>query len=105
MPEISFPADEAQERGPADARLLDRQDDARALVTARSRRDLLCRSDEHLVAAGDGLPLRGTQNATGCLLHASLNRALPKGVRKLRAFQTATPHVRRRLHSRDLRRS
>jgi hypothetical protein len=28
-------------------------------VTGRLREDLLCHTDEHLVASGDGLPLRG----------------------------------------------
>jgi hypothetical protein len=49
------------EAPPADPRLLDRRDDAGALVTGRFRGDLLCRSDEHLVSAGDGLPLRGNR--------------------------------------------
>jgi hypothetical protein len=47
-------AHETQKRRPAYPRLLDRRDDAKALMTGRSRKDLLCRSDEHLVAAGDG---------------------------------------------------
>jgi hypothetical protein len=36
----------------------------RELVTSRSGRDLLCRSDEHFVASGDGLPLRGKRART-----------------------------------------
>ena len=32
-------------------------------MIGRSGGDLLCRSDEHLVAGGDGLPLRGIRDA------------------------------------------
>jgi hypothetical protein len=53
--------DETQKRRPADPRLPDRREDAAALVIGRARRDLHCRADEHLVAARDGLPLRGTE--------------------------------------------
>jgi hypothetical protein len=56
-----FASDETQKSRLADPRLLGRPDDAGALVTSRSRGDLLCRSDEHFVAAGDGLPLRETR--------------------------------------------
>ncbi|MGZ6635833.1 MAG: hypothetical protein ACXVII_23235 [Solirubrobacteraceae bacterium] len=57
--------DETQKRRPADLLLPDRLEDAAALVIGRARGDLLCRSDEHLVAARDGLPLRGQQGARG----------------------------------------
>lgn len=47
--------DETQKRRPTDPRrLLDRRDDAGTLETGCSRGDLLCRSDEHLLSAGDG---------------------------------------------------
>ena len=47
------PMDETQKRRPADPRLPDRREDAAALVIGRARGDLLCRPDEHLVAACD----------------------------------------------------
>jgi len=50
--------DETQKSRLADPRLLGARDDAGALVTSRSRGDLLRRFDEHLVAAGHGLALR-----------------------------------------------
>ena len=52
-------SDEAQKSRLGDPRLLSRPDDAGPPVTSRSREDLLCRSDEHFIAAGDALPLRG----------------------------------------------
>jgi hypothetical protein len=60
-----FASDETQKSRLADPRLLGRPDDAGALVTSRSRGDLRCRSDEHYVAAGDGLPLRGSRGRRG----------------------------------------
>jgi hypothetical protein len=56
--ELAPALDETEKRHPADPRLPDRREDAAALVIGRARGDLLCRSDEHLVAARDGLPFR-----------------------------------------------
>ncbi len=64
-----FASDETQKSRLADPRLLGRPDDAGALVTSHSRGDLLCRSDEHFVAAGDGLPLGGTQGSSQMPIH------------------------------------
>src|ERR1017187_6314580 len=74
------------EAPPADPRLLDRRDDAGALVTGRFRGDILCRSDEHLVSAGDGLPLRGKPRISPTIAFASepapeLTIALARGCR------------------------
>jgi hypothetical protein len=56
---LTAATDETQERPSAGPGLLDRREDAEALVTGRARGDLLCRCDAHPVAAGDYLPLRG----------------------------------------------
>jgi hypothetical protein len=70
---LALGSDETQKSRPADPRLLDRCDDAEALVTGRSRRDLLCRSDWRLLAAGDGLPLRGKRARRPRARHGALD--------------------------------
>ena len=58
-------ADETQTRRSAELRPPDRRDDAAAHPIGRARGDLLCRSDGRLVAARDGLPLRGSRACCG----------------------------------------
>lgn len=67
-----------QQHRPADPRLHDRREDARALVTGRSGGDPLHRSDMHLVSASDGLPSRGKRDpAQGPTSEASRLRTSP----------------------------
>ena len=99
----SVVADETEKRWPADLRLPDRREDAAALVIGRARGDLLSRSDDHLVAARDGLPLRGRRvselgpagrdhHDSPEMLEIRAERGLRSGGRNARRRTKAEPH-------------